>query len=283
MLQRDDRPGSRGRPSLFSEAPGALGEDKNILKQLDGTLAASGRATPAMLRKRGIVGGLLVLCAVVAGLAWTFGQADRPPAAMRAEALAPPQAAAPLVPAPAQAAAPASSPVAAPASSSGAGTAASAADSAPLTQTTVTQPRAADQPRGRPHPHAARTARDKPAAAAERHGHKAKTRAAASPGQSAGARAQARGKDKSGARVQPRPAGKRQEAHARNAASRGARSGTRDSDAALLEAVLVHVRASGAPSGKAASGHCGPVKGSGADRGRRSDSCSTHNARNTTK
>ena len=278
MLQRDDRHGSRGRPSLFSEAPDALGADKNILKQLDGTLAASARVAPGMLLKRGIVGGMLVLCTVVAGLAWTFGQADRPAAAVRVEALASPQVAAPSLPAPApaQAAESAQAPVAVPAASFETGTAASAAGTAALTPTTVTQPR------DRPQRPAARAARGKPAAAAERHGHKVKTRAAASPRQSAGTRAKARGKDKSGARAQHRPTGKRQDAHARDAASRGAR-GTRDSDAALLEAVLAHGRAFGAASGKAAAGHCDPVKGSGAGRGRRSNTCGTHNARNTTK
>ena len=277
MLQRDDRPGGLGRPSLFSEATAAPGEDKNILKQLDGLLAASGPAAFWTRQKGGLVGGLLAVCALVAGLVWMSGRDQPAPVVAQAHQ------AAPAAPAPASfAAAAVSVPPAAATAVAPAGPAvpeSPAASAAPVSDQAIAQAPAVDKPRGRSHRHAARVARDKPATAAERREHKTRTRHAAET------HGKARGKDKPVAAEQRKAHGKRhQDTHGRSSGKHGThgKAAVVDSDAALLEAVITHGRATGAirEHPRAAAAHCSPAKGGGKHAAHPPATCKTHTARN---
>ena len=280
MLQRDDRPRGLGRPSLFSEVPDAPGEDKNILKQLDGLLAASGPATFRTRRTRGIVAGLLALCAVVAGLVWTSGRDEPPPAIVQLQPASPATPTAPLaLPA-------ASSPASASATASAAAATSSVPDPHPAStaavpQKTSARDRTVDNPRGRSQRHTARTPREKPAAAAERRGRKAGARHASAT------HAKVRGKDKSVAQAERKAHGKRhQDTRSHAAGKHGARgkASVADSDAALIEAVITHDRAERAAQRhvRPDAGQCDPVKGREADAGRHPAKCKTKAARNKT-
>ena len=285
MLQRDDRPGGLGRPSLFSEAPDAPGEDKNILKQLDGLLAASAPAAFWARWHSGVVAGMLALCAVVAGLVWTSNRDEpalsiaqsQPPAPAPAPApvtLAVPSVL-PATPSPAVDTAPSALAVTAPSTVREVAT----ESAAPVSQKTVVQHQVVDKPHGRRHRHAARTGRDKPAVAADRHGHKAR------PGHAPATRAKVRGNDKTAAHAQQKTHGKRQHhSQDRTAGKHGTRgkAATLDGDAALIETVLTHGRATGVVQERArpGAGHCVPVKGKRADAGHHPTRCKTKTARN---
>ena len=282
MLQRDDRPRGLGRPSLFSEVPDAPGEDKNILKQLDGLLAASGPTAFRARRTRAIVAGLLALCTVVAALVWMSGRDERTPAVAQ---LPPAASTTPTAP-PALPAASSPASVSASATASAAAATSSVLDSHAATasavpQKPIAQDRAVDKSRGRSHRHAARTPREKPAAAAERRGHKAGARHASAP------HAKVRGNDKPVAQAERKAHGKRhQDTRNRAAGKHGVRgkAAVADSDAALIEAVITHGRAAGAAQRhvRPGAGQCNPVKGRGPEAGRHPTTCKTKTARNKT-
>jgi hypothetical protein len=138
---------------------------------------------------------------------------------------------------------------------------------------------AVEQPHGRSHRHAARATREKPSTTAARRGHKTGTRHAAAP-----THGKTRGKDKP-ADTQRKGHGKRhQDTHARPSGKHGtrARAAEVDSDAALLEAVITHARATGAIRARArpAAGQCAPAKDGGKHGGHPPATCKTPTARN---
>jgi len=274
LLQRDDRPGGLGRPSLFSEATAAPGEDKNILKQLDGLLAASGPAAFWTRQKGGLVGALLAVCALAAGLVWTSLRDEPAPVVAQARqpipaAQMPASSAAPAVSAPPAAVAPATAVADAP-----------AARAASVPDPASAHAPAVEPPHDRSHRRAAHAAREKPSTAAARRGHKTGTGHAG-----AATHGKTRGKDKPGADTQRKAHAKRhQDTHARPSGKHGTRAKAPvvDSDAALLEAVITHARATGAMRERArpAAGQCGPAKDGGKHGGHSPATCKTHTARN---